>query len=75
MINEWPGANKMKVALTPASKTLFKRREGGLLNNEDRELFHRIVAKGLFIVCRSRPDLTTTISVLAGRVREPNKTD
>ena len=33
------------------------------------------MAKGLFIACHSRPDLIIIISVLAGRVREPNKTD
>ena len=75
IINEWPNFDKSKTVLTPASKNLFERGEGGLLNNDDRELMHRVVAKALFVSCRSRPDITPTVSVLTGRVREPIKAD
>ena len=34
-----------------------------------------MVAKGIFVTKRSRPDISPTISVLSGRVREPNKED
>ena len=60
-------------SLTLASNTLFAKGDGLLLNTGKRELFHRLVMKGLFIVGRSRPDITPTIAVLSGRVREPNK--
>ena len=75
MISEWPGVDFKKTVLSPVSKTLFKRGEGELLSVDQKELFHQTVAKGLFIACRSRPDITTTISVLTGRVRESSKSD
>ena len=41
----------------------------------DKEKFHSVIAKGLFIGNRSRPDILTTISVLSSRVKVPNKDD
>ena len=60
------------MVLTPASKTLFEKEDDLLLSPEQREIFHSTVAKGLFMGCRSRPDITPTISVLSSQVREPN---
>ena len=57
-----------KTALTLASNHLLEKGEGGLVNNEDREMFHSTVAKGLFVSTRSRPDIIPTVSVLSGRV-------
>ena len=76
MIDEWPEKfeNCAKV-LTPASNSLYELGGGGLLSDEKAKIFHRVVAKGLFVSCRSRPDITPTISVLSGRVRTPNKND
>ena len=34
---------------TPAGRDLFKRGAGGLLGDEKRELFHLVVAKGIFV--------------------------
>ena len=34
-----------------------------------------MVAKGIFIAKRSRPDIAPTVAVLSGRVREPNIDD
>ena len=45
------------------------------LNLSDKELFHSLVAKGLFISKRARPDIAMTISVLSSRVANPNQSD
>ena len=63
------------VARTPASDDLFKRGPGKLLSAEDREVFHSIVAKCLYVSNRSRPDISPTVSILCGRVRDANKND
>ena len=64
-----------KIAQTPASNHLFERGEGRLLSDPERESFHSTVAKGLHVSTRSRPDIIPTISVLCGRVKEPNISD
>lgn len=46
-----------------------------MLCDSERELFHSVVAKDLFVGCRSRPDIVPTISVLSSRLREPSKDD
>ena len=40
---------KHEVALTPAFYTLFEKGRGLLLNDGDRELFHSVVVKELFV--------------------------
>ena len=77
IISNWPRILEQsnKKALTPAPKTLFEKGEGLLLNSEKKEMFHSTVAKGLFVGCRSRPDICPTISVLSSRVRDPNMND
>ena len=44
---------------------------------EERETFHSVTVKCLFVSGRSRPDIVPTISYLSGRVREgvANKND
>ena len=64
-----------KVASTPASNHLFERGEGRLLCDTKRESFHSTVAKGLYISKRSQPDIIPTVSLLCGRVKEPNISD
>ena len=64
-----------KTAATPASNHLFDKGEGRLLSDAERESFHSAVAKGLHISTRSRPDIIPTISLLCGRVKEPNTSD
>ena len=60
---------------TPGGTDLFRKGPGGLLNGNDKELFHTCVAKALFISKRSRPDIALVVAVLSGRVREPNGDD
>ena len=76
MIESWTEKFKnTDCVLTPPSLDLFDKGGGGLLNNKERELFHSVIAKGIYIGCRSRPDILPTISALSSRVREPNKSD
>ena len=60
---------------SPAGVDLFDQGAGGLLCKDQKETFHTIVAKGLFITKRSRPDIGLVVSVLSSRVRCPNKDD
>ena len=60
---------------SPAGEDLFGQGAGGLLNEDLKDKFHTIVAKGLFIAKRSRPDIALVVSVLSSRVRSPNKDD
>ena len=60
---------------SPASSDLLKRGAGGLLNEHQKEKFHTIIAKALFVTKRLRPDIGLVVSVLSGRVRMPNKDD
>jgi hypothetical protein len=60
---------------TPAANDLLDAGRGKLLNDEQREIFHSYVAKGLFLSKRARLDIHPTVSVLATRVRSPNESD
>ena len=75
IISTWPENLSDKKSLTPASNDLFKKGHGRLLNDQERETFHSVVAKCIYIGNRSRPDILPTISVLAGRVQKPNVDD
>ena len=46
-----------------------------MLDSVKREKLHSVVAKGIFVCDRARPNIFPTISVLARRVREPTKSD
>ena len=61
--------------ITPAAEDLFAEGSGDLLMKDKAELFHKIVAKGLFLCKRARPDIHPTIAVLCTRVRTPNQDD
>ena len=50
-------------------------REEKLLESERADVFHTIVAKGLFVVKRARPDIMMTIAFLCTRVRGPTEDD
>ena len=75
MIEEFPDDLGNGSAATPATNSLFEKGEGKPIDSGRKEIFHRITAKGLFISNRSRPDIMPTVSVLCGRVRDPNKND
>ena len=63
-------------AMTPALSDLFQvDLKSPLLSGEEKEHFHSMVAKLLYLAKRVRPDILTTISFLATRVREPTVQD
>ena len=63
-------------ALTPAALHLFEVRDSiDKLKEEDAIIFHNIVARGLFLCKRARPDIQTTIAFLTTRVSNPDLDD
>ena len=72
MLEEFPVAlKKGKTAMTPATSDLFNVGKGKMLNDDQQEVFHRFVAKGLFMSKRGQPDVHQVISVLCTRVQKP----
>ena len=45
------------------------------LQDSDRESFHKVVAKSLYVAKRARTDIMTSISILTKRVKEPDHDD
>ncbi len=66
---------KTQVAATPASESLFNQGNSPDLDDKKKEDYHTMVAKGLFVSKRGRPDIHPTIAVLSTRVRKPNEND
>jgi hypothetical protein len=62
-------------AATPATVDLFNLGLDKKLDKKRAEEFHTIVAKGLFVAKRARPDIHPTIALLCTRVRAPNESD
>ena len=60
---------------TPAWDTLLDTGSGKPLTGEKAETFHTMVAKGLFLCKRARPDIQPVIAVLSTRVKSPNESD
>jgi hypothetical protein len=58
-----------------APSDLFTEGCGVKLSSQEAELFHSVVAKGLFVCKRARPDIQPAIAVLCTRVKEPHKSD
>lgn len=77
-INELLGAcdHIPGVAKTPAGSDLFNISDGSVkLDKENKDYFHSLTAKFLYLGKRVRPDLLTAISFLARRVNEPTEQD
>ena len=62
-------------APTPLAADGFDVDESEALDDDARDYFHTIVAKGLYACKRGRPDIHTAIAHLTTRVQEANKTD
>ena len=63
---------------TPAADHLFNVRdeaEGKLLPEEKARIFHRFVARLLFVSTRPRRDIQTAVSFLTTRVKKPDEDD
>ena len=54
---------------------LWRRGKGAPLDKVRHEEFHSMVARGLFLSKRARPDIQPVIAVLATRVSKPNESD
>ena len=64
------------VSRTPAEDNLFKiDLNSPLLNDKERERFHSLTAKLLYLSKRTRPDILTCIAYLTKRVLEPRTDD
>jgi hypothetical protein len=64
------------VAKTPAGSDLFTISDGSVkLDKENKDYYHSLTAKFLYLGKRVRPDLLTAISFLARRVNEPTEQD
>ena len=75
-MNAWPeNLKNAKKAPTSGAMNLFDRGDSEALNEDDREIFHSVVAKGLFVGNRYRPNILTTICVLSSWVKVPNEDD
>jgi len=60
---------------TPATASLFEDGDGTVLTAKERERFHAIVAKLLYLATRVRPETLTTVVYLCTRVKEPTTVD
>ena len=70
------GMNIDRTATTPATRTLFD--EDPLsepLSKTDAEVFHRIVAKLLYVAIRARADILLTVGFLCSRVAKSTTQD
>ena len=67
--------DKGKTSPTPAGEDLFAQSDSEKLDKKRGEEFHHIVAKGIFVCKRARPDIHLTIGVLCKRVKNPNEDD
>ena len=64
------------VSRTPAEDNLFKiDLNSPLLNDKERERFHSLTAKLLYLSKRTRPDILACIAYLTKRVLEPRTDD
>jgi hypothetical protein len=63
-------------SLTPASSKLFNIKTDDVpLSSEEKEVFHTIVAKLLYLSKRARPDILLAATFLCTRVMSPGKDD
>ena len=61
---------------TPAAENLFKVDDKSeLLDKEEKEFFHSVTAKLLYLGKRVRPDILTAIAFLTKRVQQPTQQD
>jgi hypothetical protein len=64
------------VCITPAARNLFNTHDDDPdLGEKEKERFHHLTAKLLYLAKRTRPDLLTAVSFLTKRVNKPNGSD
>ena len=76
MLTELP-TDMNGVAPSPAANHLFKVNDSDpkKLDKDTSDMFHRNVAKLLFLSKRARPDIQTSVAFLCTRVKEPDHDD
>lgn len=77
MIDEFPELIT-KTSRTPHTDNLFRVRdesEATFLSEDQAQQFHRVVAQLLFLSCRARRDIQTSVSFLTSRVKKPDAND
>ena len=66
----------MGTANTPATQTLFEVDDASpLLNKDDAETFHSVVAKLLYVATRARMDILLAVGFLCSRVSKSTEQD
>ena len=76
MLEEFPVKFKMEERTNnPATLDMFERKNEKRLTKEKAEIFHRTVAKGLFLSKRARLDIQPIIACLCTRVKDPTEGD
>ena len=75
MIDSYPGQLKGKVT-NPSNGSGYRiDKKSPKLEKNKKEQFHTMVAKGLFVAKRGRPDMLPAITFLCSRVSEATKQD
>lgn len=70
------GIGMIETASSPSTQQLFRVDEkSSLLNEEQKEEFHSITAKLLYLSKRARPDIATAVVFLTTRVLAPTSED
>ena len=73
VLDEWPVENPVA---SPAAHHLFQvNEECEKLSKKDKESFHSMVAKLLYLAKRGRPDILLAVSFLTTRVQAPDQDD
>jgi hypothetical protein len=76
MLGGFPQAQIEKSSKSPWNDNLFKVDPKSIeLSNSEREMFHTVVAQGLFLCKRARPDIAPVIAFLTTRVQHPTRED
>ena len=61
---------------TPAASHLFNvNKDSNKLPEETAQLFHHLMAKLLYLLCRTRQDIQTVVAFLCTRVQSPDEDD
>ena len=75
-MHEEYGEDKYQKVSSPAADGLFDiDKNSQKLSDAEQEKFHKIVAKGLFLSKRARPDVQPVIAFLCTRVKCPTEQD
>ena len=69
------GGYEQRIHQSPASQNLFHIGESKLLSEDKRELFHRSVARLLYLATRVRPDILLAVTFLCSRVTKATAVD